>query len=166
MGDGGPGTGRLTVDADSFIGEVHGYRKQGAAFGYTRQRGDHPLIATRAQTGEVLHIRLRAGRAASPRGVLRFADELIARMQRAGATGPVLLRADSAFWSKKLLARLHRAGWAYSISTAQEPWVKAAIGQIPETGWLTPDDYPPVGEAQIAETEVAGHRLIVRRTPA
>ena len=93
----GPGGGPLVVDVDSFIGEVHGHAKQGAGFGYTRQRGYHPLLATRADTGEVLHIRLRKGSAGSPRGVLRFPDELIARLARAGARGPKLLRADSAF---------------------------------------------------------------------
>ena len=36
----GPGEERLTVDVDSFVGEVHGYDKQGAAFGYTRRRAD------------------------------------------------------------------------------------------------------------------------------
>jgi hypothetical protein len=160
----GPGDERLVVDVDSFIGEVHGYKKQGAAFSYTRQRGYHPLLATRADTGEVLHIRLRTGRAASPRGMLRFTDELIARVTRAGATAPKLLRADSAFWSKKLIARLDRAGWSYSISIAQQPWVKAAITQIPEHAWQTLTDYPEGGEAQIAETDTNGHRLIVRRT--
>ena len=35
----GPGDERLVVDVDSFIGEVHGYKKQGAGFGYTKQRG-------------------------------------------------------------------------------------------------------------------------------
>jgi hypothetical protein len=96
----GPGGGRLVVDVDSFIGEVHGYAKQGAGFGYTRRRGYHPLLATRADTGEVLHIRLRKGSAGSPRGVLRFAEELIARVTRAGASGPKLLRADSAFGTR------------------------------------------------------------------
>ena len=95
--DAGPGAGRLVIDVDSFIGQVHGPAKQGATFGYTRRRGYHPLLATRAETGEVLHIRLRKGSAASPRGVLRFVEELIARVARAGATGPKLLRADSAF---------------------------------------------------------------------
>jgi Transposase DDE domain group 1 len=160
----GPGDGRLVIDLDSFIGEVHGYKKQGAAFGYTRQRGYHPLIATRAATGEVLHIRLRTGKAASPRGVLRFADELIARVGRAGASGPTLPRADSAFWNKKLIARLARAGWSYSISISQQAWVKAGIAQIPEHAWQTLPDYPEGGEAQIAETELNGHRLVVRRT--
>ena len=160
----GPGDGRLTVDVDSFVREVHGYKKQGAAFGYTRQRGYHPLIATRAETGEVLHIRLRTGKAASPRGVLRFADELIDRVGRADATGPKLLRADSAFWNKKLIARLDRVGWSYSISIAQQPWVRAGIAPIPEHAWQTLRDYPEGGEAQIAETKLNGHRLIVRRT--
>jgi hypothetical protein len=105
----GPGLERLVVDVDSFIGEVHGYAKQGAGFGYTRRRGYHPLLATRADTGEVLHIRLRKGSAGSPRGVLRFVEELIARVTRASASGPKLLRADSAFWNKKLIARLERA---------------------------------------------------------
>ena len=58
----GAGKGRLVVDVDLFVGEVHGRLKQGAAFGYTRQRGYHPIIATRADTGEVLHIRLRRAR--------------------------------------------------------------------------------------------------------
>src|SRR5215216_461919 len=66
----GPGSDRLVVDVDSFIGEVHGYRKQGAEVGYTGCRGYHPLLASRADTGEVLHVRLRKGRAASSRGVV------------------------------------------------------------------------------------------------
>lgn len=81
----GPGDGRLTVDVDSFIGEVHGHAKQGAAFGYTRKRGYHPIVALRAETREVLHPRLRKGSANTQRGILRFADELIARVARAGA---------------------------------------------------------------------------------
>jgi hypothetical protein len=107
----GPGAGRLTVDVDSFIGEVFGHAKQGAGFGYTRKRGYHPIVASRAETGEILHIRLRKGSANTSRGMLRFCDELIARVQRAGASGPKLLRADSGFWSAKVFARLAQAGW-------------------------------------------------------
>jgi hypothetical protein len=59
----GPRDERLTIDVDSFVGEVHGYAKQGAAFGYTRKRGYHPILASRAETGEVLHLRLRKGSA-------------------------------------------------------------------------------------------------------
>jgi hypothetical protein len=42
---------------------VHGYHKRGAADGYTHTLGYHPLVATRADSGEVLHARQRTGRA-------------------------------------------------------------------------------------------------------
>src|SRR5829696_9150587 len=54
----GRGPGALTMDLDSTICEVHGKAKQGAAYGYTKVLGYHPLLATRADTGEVLHARL------------------------------------------------------------------------------------------------------------
>ena len=53
----GPGDGPLVIDLDSFVGEVYGYEKQGAGYGYTHKLGYHPLLATRSDTGEVLHIR-------------------------------------------------------------------------------------------------------------
>jgi hypothetical protein len=159
----GPGDGRLVVEIDSFVGEVHGYAKQGAAYGYTHQRGYHPILASRADTGEVLHLRLRTGSANSARGALRFVDELIARVNRAGASGPKLLRADSGFWNKQIFARLATAGWSYSIGVRLQPSVRAAIEQIPEHAWQTLEDYPPTSIAQIAQTTLAGQRLIVRR---
>jgi hypothetical protein len=160
----GPGDQRLVVDVDSFVGEVHGYDKQGAGFGYTGRRGYHPILATRAGTGEVLHIRCRTGSANTARGALRFVEELVPRVARAGATGPKLLRADSGFQNKKIMARLQRAGWTYSIGVRQQKHIKAAIAAIDETDWQPLADYPEDGEAQIAETMLAGQRLIVRRT--
>jgi hypothetical protein len=159
----GPGDDRLVVDVDSFVGEVHGRAKQGAAFGYTRRRGYHPILATRADTGEVLHIRLRKGSANTSRGMPRFTDELIARVTRAGAIGPKLLRADSGFWSKATFAKLDRAGWSFSIGVRLQPAVRAAIEQIDETAWQTLADYPPTSIAEISETTLGDRRLIVRR---
>jgi hypothetical protein len=160
----GPGEDRLVVDVDSFVGEVCGYQKEGVGFGYTKRRGYHPMLASRADSGEVLHVRLRKGQAASARGVVRFVDELIARVKRAGTSGEKLLRADSAFWNNKLFARLEDAGWAYSISVRLQFWVTDAVQAIPESAWRPLEDYPPDGEAQIAETTVKDRRLIVRRT--
>jgi len=160
----GPGAERLVVDVDSFVGEVHGHHKQGAGFGYTRKRGYHPILATRAGTGEVLHIRARKGSANTSRGALRFVEELIPRVARAGATGPKLLRADSGFWSKKLMGRLERAGWSYSIGVRRQGPVPAAIAAIPEIDWHPLEDYPDDGEAQIAQTMIGHQRLVVRRT--
>jgi len=160
----GPGKARLTIDVDSFVGEVHGYAKQGAAFGYTRKRGYHPILASRAETGEVLHLRLRKGSANTQRGILRFTDELIARVDRAGASGVKLMRADSGFQNAKVFARLEKAGWTYSIGVKITRHVRDLIEQIPDTAWTTITDYPDTGEAQIAETLLGGRRLIVRRT--
>jgi hypothetical protein len=159
----GAGVGRLVVDVDSFIGEVHGYQKQGASFGYSKKRGYQPLLASRADTGEVLQVRLRKGAANSQRGILRFTDELLARVERAGATGVRLLRADSGFWNNKLFARLEKAGWLYSIGVRMTQPLAEIVAKIAEDDWTRIDDYPDTGEAQIAETLLGGRRLIVRR---
>jgi Transposase DDE domain group 1 len=95
----GPDDGPLTVAVDSTICEVHGYHKQGACYGYTHRLGYHPLLATRAEGGEVLHARLRKGSANTARGIARFVDELVARCRRAGAVGELTLRMDAGFWS-------------------------------------------------------------------
>jgi Transposase DDE domain group 1 len=160
----GPGAERLVIDVDSFLGEVCGRLKQGAAYGYTGVLGYHPLLATRAGTREVLHIRLRKGSANTLRGIVRFTDELIARVERADASGAKLLRADSGFWSTKVFERLERAGWRYSIGVRMHKSVRAAIEAIEEEAWQRIADYPKDGEAQIAETLYGGRRLIVRRT--
>ena len=92
----GVGAGRrararpLVIDVDSTICEVAGKAKQGAAFGYTKVLGYHPILATRADTGEVLHARMRKGSANTARGARRFIDELVARVRRAGASGEIV----------------------------------------------------------------------------
>jgi hypothetical protein len=160
----GPGDGPLVVDVDSTICEVHGYHKQGACYGYTHRLGYHPLLATRAASGEVLHARLRKGAANTARGVIRFVDELLARLRRAGATGELTLRMDSGFWSAKLIRRLRAHRVHYSITVRQTKTVRAAIAAIPEAAWV-PIAYQPDGVAQVAETSYRGDRLIVRRVP-
>jgi hypothetical protein len=161
--DAGPGDDRLVLDIDSFVGETYGLSKQGARFGYTRARGYHPILAVRADTGEVIHIRLRTGSANTSRGMARFLDELIARVERTGQSGPKLLRADSGFWSNHTFSRLERAGWEFSIGIRLQPAVRQAIEQIPEDAWVTLEDYPPTSIAQIAESKLGDRRLVVRR---
>jgi hypothetical protein len=158
----GPGDGPLIVDVDSTICEVHGYHKQGACYGYTRTLGYHPLLATRADTGEVLHARLRKGAANTARGIARFVDELVARLRRAGAVGELTLRMDSGFWSAKLIRRLRSQRVRYSITVRQTKTVRMAIAAIPEQAWVD-IAYQPGGVAQVAEVGFKGDRLIVRR---
>jgi Transposase DDE domain group 1 len=159
----GPGDGPMTMDLDSTVCEVHGYRKQGAAYGYTHKLGYHPLVATRADSGEVLHARQRAGRANTARGAARFVDELAARVRRAGASGELTMRADSGFWSAKTIRACRRHHIGYSITVRQTKPIRQAIAAIDEDAW-TQIAYPDGGVAQVAETRYRGDRLIVRRT--
>jgi hypothetical protein len=96
--------------------------------------------------------------------MLRFTEELIARVTRAGASGVKLLRADSGFWNVKVFERLERAGWQYSIGVRMQKEVRRAVEAIEESAWQKVEDYPKEGEAQIAETLYGGRRLIIRRT--
>jgi hypothetical protein len=161
---GGPGPGRLVVDIDSTIAEVAGKHKGGAGYGYTRVLGYHPLLATRADTGEILHARMRHGSANTSRGVRRFCAELIPRLRRAGATGPLTIRFDSGFWSTETIKTLRRLGVSYTMGVGTGvAKVAATIARIDESSWVD-IDYTPDGQAQVAETVYGGRRLIVRRT--
>ena len=121
--------------------EVYGHAKQGAAYRYTRVLGYHPLLATRADTGEVLHARMRTGRANTARGAKRFVEELAGRLRRGGASGQLTLRADSGFWSAKVLAACRRHRIRFSVTVRQTQPVRAAIAAIDEAAWI-PIDYP------------------------
>jgi hypothetical protein len=160
---GGPGAKRLVIDIDSFLGEAKGRKKQGASRGYTGVRGYHPLLATRAGTGEVLHVRARKGSAGSGRGALRFCEELVARVRRAGAEGEILIRADSGFYSGKVIAYLEAKGCLFSISVTQHKRMAQRIAAIPESAWQSVPDYPETGICELAETTYGARRLVVRR---
>jgi len=156
---------------DSTICEVHGKKKQGTGYGYTKVLGYHPLLATRAETGEVLFSRMRHGSANTARGVVRFVDELVAMLKHAGAVGPMTVRADSGFWSWKLIDRLDHHGIGWSITVRLHTNMTAAIAAIDEDAWAD-IAYTLGGEAQVAETAYTTGRgskkrtvrLVVRRT--
>ncbi len=166
----GPGGTAMTIDMDLTICGVHGKTKQGAAFGYTRVLGYHPLLDTWAATGEILHARLRKG--SSQRGTGRFVEELIARVRHCGATGPLVLRSDAGFFSFAPIDTLTRLGVSWSITVNIGTHVRACIETIDESVWQT-IHYPDGKGAQVAETtyvtgvrwgNARSLRLVVRRT--
>lgn len=159
----GPGGRMLRIDIDSTIVEVHGKKKQGAAYGYTKVLGLHPLLATRSDTGEVLHVRTRRGNANTARGAQRFVSEVIGRVRRAGATGRLVLRMDAGFWSNKTMDLCDANDVWFSISVRMHKAIVTAIATIDDEQWVDIVDY--IGaRAQVAETNYRGRRLIVRRT--
>lgn len=158
----GPAEEPRTIDLDSTICEVYGHDKQGAAHGYTRVLGYHPILATRADTGEVLHTRMPKGSANTMRGAPRFVRETLGRVCRAGATGS-LLRADSGFHAANVITACSDHDVRYSITARNTRPVLAAIEAIDEAEWVD-IDYTEDGLAQLAQSTLSGHRLIVRRT--
>lgn len=161
----GPGAERCVIDIDSTICEVCAASKQGASFGYTKRLGYHPLLATRADTGEVLHLRFREGRANTQRGAGRFIRETIGRVRRAGASGVLELRFDSGFFSKAVIDACVDHGALFSIGIPLHQYVRDVITTIDEQAWAE-IEYRG-GIAQVAETTISvggvQRRLIVRR---
>lgn len=165
----GPDAGPLTIDVDSTICEVYGTRKQGAAFGHTKVRGDHPLLAFAAGSWDLLHARLRGGNAYTARGAAGFVAETIGRVRAAGASGPLTLRADSGFYARTVVAVCQRHDVRYSITAKLTKAVRRAIQQLPADAWI-PIPYWLEDGADVAETRYRPFgkkgpltRLIVRR---
>jgi hypothetical protein len=187
----GLGEGLVCVDVDDTVIEVHGYAKQGAGFGYTGVRGLNALLAT-VTTGQVAPVivaqRLRKGSANSARGAQRLVRDALATLRGlrpASVDGPVLLRADSAFYGHATIGAAVRAGAQVSVTVRMDPRVKAAIAAIPGDAW-TPIEYPQavydeqtgrwISSAEVAEVpftafssrkraEQMPGRLVVRRIP-
>jgi len=160
----------LTIDIDSSVVETYGLAKQGGSFAYTGVRGYHPLLASLAQTGELLHARLRGGPASSGRGAATFVAETVRRVRDAGATGNLTLRADSGFYAGTVVSACRRHGVAFSITARKNTAIQRAISQIPDVAWR-PIPYWLSGGADVAETTYTTFsgkhktscRLIVRR---
>src|SRR3954462_10934201 len=160
----GEDTGTVLLDLDDTIIEVHGYAKQGAAFGYSGVRGLNALLATvsTAQAAPVIAAqRLRTGSVGSPRGAARLATDTLALIRRSQLAGRnMLLRADSAFYSHALVTAVLKAGAEVSITVRRDAAVKRAITTIGEDAWTT-INYPDaiydettgswISKAQIAE---------------
>lgn len=165
--------GPFTIDLDSSIHETYGLQKQGGSRGYTYVRGYHPLYAFASDDGQVLHSRLRGGNAHTARGVVGFLKETFARVRTAGAAGKLRMRADSGFYSAKVVAACQAAGAEFSITVKLYPNVHAAISTIAEGAWR-PIPYWLDDGADVAAVDWVAFksatnkgtpcRLVVRRT--
>jgi hypothetical protein len=187
----GDPAGMVLVDIDDSIIEVHGHAKQSASFGYTRVRGLNMLLATastQAAAPVVVAQRLRKGSCGSPRGAKSLvADALktVRCLRPAGATGSVLVRADSAFYGSPTIGAAVRAGAQVSVTVRMTPNIKAAIASIGDDAWTTidytdairdEDTGELISRAEVAEVAFTAFasgkkadrvpgRLVVRRIP-
>jgi hypothetical protein len=152
------------VDVDSTHRRVYGYAKQGAAVG--RLAGCktlHPLLATVSTPVArpvVAGIRLRRGKSADVRGAARFVSEAVVTARAAGATGTIVVRGDSKFYTAQVAAAARRHGAFVSLTTGSNPSVNAAIATIGEDAWTAihyPDAFVDadtgelISDAQVAQ---------------
>jgi hypothetical protein len=160
---------RVFIDIDSLLRPVYGHAKQGASYGHTKiagkqilRKGLSPLATTISTAGSapvIAGMRLRAGRTGSAKGAGRMVAQAIGTARAAGASGPILVRGDSAYGNRKVVRTCLRAGAQFSLVMTRNPAVDRAIAAIEDTAW-TPVSYPgavrdPDTGAWISDAEVA-----------
>ena len=179
------------MDIDALLRQVYGHAKHGARFGHAKVggydvllRGLSPLVATVSTplaAPVVAATRLRNGPASSMKGAASLLTEALSTARAAGATGQLLVRADSQFYAGKLICAARRAGARVSITVGSSPARQHAINAIPDGRWqpvhypqavLDPDTGELISDAQVAETGYTAFagtthqytaRLVVRR---
>jgi hypothetical protein len=182
-----PDAGQIAyLDVDDTIRATYGYAKQGAGYGYSGVKGLNALIAalsTPAAAPMIVATRLRMGSANSARGAARLVADALKTSRACGASGLLVVRADSAFYGRDVVAAIGRAKARFSITARQDCAVKRAIAAISEDAWTT-IRYPHavfddqlgqwVSDAEVAEVPFTAFasrgkkyavtaRLIVRR---
>ena len=151
------------LDIDDTICQTYGYAKQGAGYGYNRVKGLNALVArisTPLAAPVIAAMRLRKGSVKSPRGARRMIAEAMATARRAGVSGKVTGRADSAFYQHDVIAALRRAKAHFSMTARMDAGVVAAISRIPERKWVgikyseaiwDEDEHRWISDAEVAE---------------
>jgi hypothetical protein len=182
-------TDTVFVDVDDTIVEVHGPKKQGASFGYTKIWGLNALVGTITSStfaSVIGAVRLRRGAAGSARGARRLVIDLLKLIGRTHLNGrKVVVRCDSAFYSGELVTACLKAGADVSITVRMDKAIERAIASINEDGWES-IEYPNaifdetaqvwISNAQVAEVPYTAFtskpqaqrvkgRLVVRRVP-
>lgn len=174
------------LDVDDTIRETHGYQKQGTGYGYSGVKGLNAQLATISTPTAapvIAATRLRRGNAASAHGAPRLIAESVATAKKAGATGTITVRADSAYYNRDVVAAARAGGAHFSLTARMDPAVTAAISRIPEADWIAiqypnaifdEDEQRWISDAEVAEVpytaftsrrkaEHVTARLIVRR---
>jgi hypothetical protein len=150
------------VDIDDTIRRTYGYAKQGAGYGYSKVKGLNALlgiVSTPLAAPVIAATRLRKGPSNSARRAAAFVAETIRTARACGASGLLVMRADSAFYGADVVNSCRALGARFSITVRMNASVKAATARIDEGTW-TPIKYPKAvwdeeGECWISDAETA-----------
>nr|WP_329537256.1 transposase [Streptomyces sp. NBC_01450] len=169
------------VDIDSKVKPVYGPAKQGTSFGYTKQRGLHfqiVTVKTSTYAPVIVATRLRKGSAKSGKGCASLLREAMATVRTMGITAQIIVRADSAHFSHKVVAACRAHGARFSLAVAVKKKIRQAIAAIADDAW-TPIQYTTsvwdaeekrwISDAEIAEapfTAFTSEKKASRHGPA
>src|SRR3954454_9309357 len=165
---------RIIVDIDATLITSHS-DKDGAAGTFKRGFGFHPLLAYLDETREALAGVLRPGNAGANTASdqLRVLDLALEQLGQTDASGPIVVRTDSAAATHQFTDELRAAQINFVMGYDLTEAVRAAILTLPEAAWA-----PAIGQdgenrdgAWVAEisdrlelsTWPDGTRVIVRR---
>src|SRR5450830_1044923 len=174
------------LDIDDTIKATFGHKKQGAGYGYSGVKGLNALLATCStpvSAPVIAATRLRRGATNSAKGAARLVADALVTAAKAGATGQVTVRCDSAYDNHDVIAAARTGGDRLSLTARMDPAVTRAITQIPNDAWVgikyphaiyDQDEHRWISDAEVAEIaftaftsrrrdERIGARLIVRR---
>jgi hypothetical protein len=159
---GGQADGIAFLDVDDTVREVHGYAKQGAAFGYSKVRGLNiqlATISTPTAAPVIARARLRKGNTASAAGCGRLLAQAITTARTAGVTGQILARADSAYYGWAFVGTALRHKTWFSVTARMTPSVVKAITSIDEDAWQAIEYpnavYDQIEQRWVSDAEVA-----------
>jgi hypothetical protein len=128
------------LDLDDSVIQTSGYAMQAAGRGYTGVKGLNALVATASTplaAPVIAATRLRRGNARSF-GERPPWSEALQVARRCGACGPVILRTDSAFYTRAVVTAAHEAGARFSVTTPLYPSVTRAVAAIADTPIRSP----------------------------
>jgi hypothetical protein len=110
----------VTLDVDSLPVEVHG-KQPGAQYnGHYGVRMFHPLVATIAETGDIVDARLRPGSVHTAHGALDFILPLVDKLERQ-VCQVASIRMDAGFPDDKLLCGLESRSIPYVARIKKNP---------------------------------------------
>ena len=119
------GVKRITVDFDGTVNTTKARRIEGTAVGFNKtkkgQRSYYPLMATVAQTGQVLDILHRPGNVHDSKHSIEFSMSQISTLKKElGSSVRIESRLDSAFFNEHMVETLNSDGVEFTISVPFE----------------------------------------------
>ncbi|WP_406003912.1 transposase [Streptomyces sp. NBC_00829] len=126
------------MDIGSKVKQAYGPAKQGASFGYTKQRGLHfQIVTVKASTCAPLIVatRRRKGSDNSGKGAASLLREALKTLRAMGVTAQIIVRANSAYFSHKVVENCRKAGARFSLAVTVGKKIGEAIATIPEDAW-------------------------------